>query len=468
MITIGFSTRNDNPTYIEYLKKTSGIKDVQIIQKINNGDKSLSKVYNEIIEESKNDIIVLCHDDLEFDTKNWGRNILNNFNKSDYGIIGLAGSVYLPTSGRWWEKPMTMRGIVNHKQNDKKWESRYSVNNGKITDVVLTDGLFISFDKNKIKNQFNEEIPGFHFYDVDFTFSNHMKNVKVGVTYDVRVTHLSVGQTNEQWEQNRILFSEKNKELLPQKIDVDGDITTFIICHDENIIKQNIESKKYDSLGNVKFMFVGKNEFSNDEEYGNVIIVKDLPFNIEEYPNFTAFTAWYAIWRNNLCKTKYLNLLEYDTNITDNYSYFLKSMLSSNPKVISYFPMSMRNYHFIQNPDWVTSIFNGIKKVYKIDMYNYMTNIINNSIKQNHEPIWTTTNNVCFEKSTFDKYMKWIAPLVGYMKYDINAGHNQERALTFFTILNKIPISYYIDEIEHVQADSHKTQGHNVGKKLKL
>ncbi len=112
---------------------------------------------------------------------------------------------------------MTMRGIVNHKQNDKKWESRYSVNNGKITDVVLTDGLFISFDKNKIKNQFNEEIPGFHFYDVDFTFSNHMKNVKVGVTYDVRVTHLSVGQTNEQWEQNRILFSEKNKELLPQK-----------------------------------------------------------------------------------------------------------------------------------------------------------------------------------------------------------------------------------------------------------
>jgi hypothetical protein len=100
-------------------------------------------------------------------------------------------------------------------------------------------------------------------------------------------------------------------------------------------------------------MFVGKNEFSNAEEYENVIIVKDLPFNIEEYPNFTAFTAWYAIWRNNLCKTKYLNLLEYDTNITDNYSYFLKSMLSSNPKVISYFPMSMRNYHFIQNPDWL-------------------------------------------------------------------------------------------------------------------
>jgi hypothetical protein len=29
--------------------------------------------------------------------------------------------------------------------------------------------------------------------------------------------------------------------------------------------------------------------------------------------------------------------------------------------------------------------------------------------------------------------MKWIAPLVGYMKYDINAGHNQERALTFLT-----------------------------------
>jgi len=59
-ITIGFSTREDNPKFIEQIIKTCGV-DVDIIQKINNGEKSLSKVYNEILEEAKTDIIVLCH-----------------------------------------------------------------------------------------------------------------------------------------------------------------------------------------------------------------------------------------------------------------------------------------------------------------------------------------------------------------------------------------------------------------------
>jgi hypothetical protein len=70
MITIGYSTRENNEKYVDYLKKTCGIKNVEVIQKVNNGEKSLSQVYNEIIDESTNDIIIFCHDDLEFDTSN--------------------------------------------------------------------------------------------------------------------------------------------------------------------------------------------------------------------------------------------------------------------------------------------------------------------------------------------------------------------------------------------------------------
>ena len=128
MITIGFSTRKDNPEFINYLKQSCGLKNVEIIQKINNGEKSLSQTYNEIIEESNNDIIVVTHDDVIYDTKNWGKNLLKNFEKNDYGIIGVAGSVYLHDTGRWWEKAMTMRGIVNHQHDGKKWESKYTPN----------------------------------------------------------------------------------------------------------------------------------------------------------------------------------------------------------------------------------------------------------------------------------------------------------------------------------------------------
>ena len=38
MITIGYSTRISNPTYKEYLQKTCMYKDVEIIEKINNGE----------------------------------------------------------------------------------------------------------------------------------------------------------------------------------------------------------------------------------------------------------------------------------------------------------------------------------------------------------------------------------------------------------------------------------------------
>jgi hypothetical protein len=112
-----------------------------------------------------------------------------------------------------------MKGIVNHEHEGKKWESKYSASLGnQIEDVVLVDGLFMVLNKKNIKQTFNEEIKGFHFYDVDFSFRNFIEDVKIGVIYDVRVTHKSIGQTNEQWEQNRIKFAEKHKDILPIKI----------------------------------------------------------------------------------------------------------------------------------------------------------------------------------------------------------------------------------------------------------
>ena len=468
MITIGYSTRVSNPEYKKYLQKTCMFKEVEVIEKVNNGEKSLSEVYNEIIKESNNNIIVLCHDDIEFDTKNWGEKLLRNFEKSEYGIIGLAGGTSIPESGIWWEVPLTMRGIVNHQKDGKKWESKYSINDGKISNTLFVDGLFIAFDKRKIKKEFDESVKGFHFYDLTFSFSNFLEGVKVGVTYDVRVTHLSIGETNDQWEENRKKFVEQFKNEIPKKMSEKMDMSTFIICHDQTIIKNNILSKKFNILDNVKFLYVGKNEFDDIELYPNVIIVRDLKYNIEQYPRFTAFTAWYAIWKNNLCSTKYLNLLEYDVNLNEDFNFFFSNVIKMKPKIISYFPLTMRNYHYINNPDWITSISKGIKLVYKTDINNYVTGVIVDSMNKNVEPIWPTTNNVCFEYNTFDKYMKWIQPLITYMKEDPFSGHNQERALSFFSLMNKIPVAYFQGYIEHVQADSHKTQGHEVTNTIQL
>jgi glycosyltransferase involved in cell wall biosynthesis len=220
MITIGFSTRKIDSEFVNLLKKTCGVSNPQIIPIENEGKYSLPEAYNMILEQATNDIVVLCHDDIYFDSKNWGSKILKHFKRSpEYGILGLAGSTQLPESAKWWEDFSKMKGIVNHEHEGKKWESKYSASLGnQIEDVVLVDGLFIILNKKNIKQTFNEEIKGFHFYDVDFSFRNFIEDVKIGVIYDVRVTHKSIGQTNDEWEQNRIKFAEKNKVLLPVKI----------------------------------------------------------------------------------------------------------------------------------------------------------------------------------------------------------------------------------------------------------
>jgi len=228
MITVAFSTRKINPSFVELLKKTSGIKSLEVLPFENNGEYSLTQVYNMALEKSSNDIVVLCHDDLYFDLNNWGQKVLNHFKRNpDYGILGVAGATKLPKSGMWWEDRSKMKGIVNHESGGKKWESKYSPSKGnEVDEVVLVDGLFIAVNKTKIQEKFDESVVGFHFYDVDFCYRNFQKEVSIGVVYDIRITHKSIGQTNEQWELNRKVFSEKYSEHLPIKVVPNLDMTS--------------------------------------------------------------------------------------------------------------------------------------------------------------------------------------------------------------------------------------------------
>ena len=220
MITIGYSTRKHNSDLISYFKKSSGNPKVQIIEKINNGEKNLFQVYNEIIGESDNDIIVLCHDDIYFDTNNWSGKLVKLFDKNpEYGILGMAGTTHMPISGTWWDDRTKMYGIVNHENGGKKWESRYSNSfENSIKPVVIVDGVFIAIHKKRIKELFDETVDGFHMYDVNFCFKNFLSDVNIGVLTNIRITHKSIGMINDKWEINKNIFVNKYKTNLPAKV----------------------------------------------------------------------------------------------------------------------------------------------------------------------------------------------------------------------------------------------------------
>ena len=220
MITIVYSTHKDkeyNEKFKSHLLNSVGLNNVQVLEYQNNNEYSLAQVYNSGITESIYDIVVCCHNDIKLE-KDWGKKLLEDFNNNpNFGIIGKAGSCYFPKSGVYWERMnQTMVGQVWHHPNgQKKWLNTYSPKLPFIIPVVTIDGLFISFDKTKIKHKFDESFGKFHFYDHGFCVPNYLDGVKIGVTSSFEITHESIGQPNQEFYESKDKFVEKYGDKLP-------------------------------------------------------------------------------------------------------------------------------------------------------------------------------------------------------------------------------------------------------------
>jgi GT2 family glycosyltransferase len=259
MITIIYSTHKDelyNSNFKKHLLQSVGLDNVQILEYVNKNQYSLSEVYNKGISESKNDIIVCCHNDIKLE-KGWGKKLLDDFNNNpEYGIIGKAGSCYFPKSGVYWEKlHQTMVGqVYHHPPNQKKFLSKYSPKIPFLTDVVTIDGVFISFNKTKIKHFFDESYGKFHFYDHGFTIPNYLDNVKIGVTSSFDLTHESVGQPNAEFYESKKMFLNKWGDNLPLDL------------KPQKIYVSNIERKKFKKFKKVAIIIPTKGNVSLIEE----------------------------------------------------------------------------------------------------------------------------------------------------------------------------------------------------------
>jgi len=220
MITIIYSTHKDqeyNNKFKQHLLQTVGVKDVQILEYVNHNQYSLSEVYNSGVTQSTYDIVVCCHNDIKLE-KNWGKKLLEEYsNNPEFGIIGKAGSCYFPESGVYWDRmKQTMVGqVYHHPDGQKKWLNKYSPKLPFLIPVVTIDGLFMSFDKTKIKHRFDETIGKFHFYDHLFCIPNYLDGIKIGVTSSFEITHQSIGKPNQEFWESKEKFVEKWGEKLP-------------------------------------------------------------------------------------------------------------------------------------------------------------------------------------------------------------------------------------------------------------
>jgi hypothetical protein len=233
---------------------------------------------------------------------------------------------------------------------------------------------------------------------------------------------------------------------------------TYVFVHDQQIILDYLRVGKFNQLNNVTYVFVGNGDISKIENLSNVIICKNQPINIEEYPKLTSFTGWYAIWKNKLYTEDFINLFEYDINLSDNFNEIINDATSSNTDIIGYIPFSPHNKNFLKHTPWSLELIDSINKNYNIDTMSEVGKLPNTTI-------CSMTSNHTFSKKSFEQYMEWIEPMIDDIKVSNLSGHIMERSISVFYFLNKIEnVKILPNILEHFQFDSHKTQGISVQK----
>ncbi len=305
-------SNEENEKFIEQIHKTIGVSHSVLLQ-INHNEYSLSEIYNKTLESAQiNDIVVFCHPDIIIKTEKWGKKLINHFNYSEFGVLGVAGTTYLAETGKWWERPDNMFGIVEHTKNDTSWVSTYSKPIVGIQEVVLVDGVFIAVNPDKIKHPFDSKYGKFHFYDVGFCVPNYLDGVNIGVITDIRLLHKSTGEINEDWEINRINFVANYKDELP--IFIDPDYKDFYI-------KLTIEPKItviIPTKNNLQILVDNIKSWDEVVKYGNYeIVIADTgsdPVVLNQYEKFIED-------RNNirLVKYDYYNFAKINNDVVKNH-----------------------------------------------------------------------------------------------------------------------------------------------------
>ena len=321
MITVIYSTHRTkeyNDKFNDHLVLTSGLQWVQILPYENHNQYSLAEVYNRGISESKYDIVVCCHNDIKLE-KNWGKKLLEDFsNNPEFGLIGKAGSCYFPESGVYWEKMnQTMVGqVYHHPPNQNKWLSRYSPKLPILIPVVTLDGLFLSFDKTKIKHKFDESYGKFHFYDHGFCVPNYLEGVKLGVTSSFEITHESIGQPNEEFYQSKEMFLQKWGDKLPLDL------------KPENLFVPEIKRQTFKKFGKVAIIIPTKGKieilfdciksyFDNCDMNIFEIFIADTGSTDEEKTQIKNFISEYN--NINLIEFDYYNFAKINNEVVKNY-----------------------------------------------------------------------------------------------------------------------------------------------------
>ncbi|MFI5186096.1 MAG: glycosyltransferase [Chitinophagales bacterium] len=183
--------------------------------------KGICAVYNFLASKARFPNLCFVHEDILFATTDWGVIIRDIFSENDdIGVIGIAGSKYKSKLFSGWFSGVKEFDCANIAHQYSYGNELIYLKPGKeklTEEVVCIDGVFICC-RRRIWEQLNyneEELPGFHFYDIDFSLKAS-EVCTVCVAYAIDITHITKGgDFGNNWVETAIRFHNLSYDKLP-------------------------------------------------------------------------------------------------------------------------------------------------------------------------------------------------------------------------------------------------------------
>ena len=227
MISIVICSRDKGVLHdvLQNVAKTIGVPHEVIAIDNSQSQYSIFQAYNIGTKQSNYDILCFMHEDISFETHNWGGKVLQLFEENNkLGLLGVAGSNYKPVIPCGWSAPyadihgqtMYMRLIQSFKNKKVDQFVNNNPKNEILSKVVSIDGVWFCTRKHIAEEIGFDEITfkGFHCYDVDFSLGVFQK-YDVAVTFEILLRHFSEGSFDFNWVSECIKLHNKWKNLLP-------------------------------------------------------------------------------------------------------------------------------------------------------------------------------------------------------------------------------------------------------------
>ena len=208
------------PDYFSALEKniaeTCGIP-YEIIKIDNPGLMAIFEADNKGAEKAIYDNLLFLHEDVEFETRDWGSILIDYFKNTKTGVVGVAGNNYIPNCPfAWWDSFENNIVHINQYLGQKFYRGSSIEHDKK---VYCLDGVFLACTK-KVYGEFlfDERINGFHGYDLNFSarVSGKYEN---WVTSKIMIRHYSGGTADKEWFLNMIKYRKTFTKPNSQKID---------------------------------------------------------------------------------------------------------------------------------------------------------------------------------------------------------------------------------------------------------